>query len=74
MHQQVLSAEKIGSEHETIARLLKRDWKVVEMAKQTMTDLIRRIQPVVTVLKKQPGNRSRTLSDLEKYWRLAFYD
>ena len=39
-HQQVLSAKIIGSKHVTMANLLKRDWKAVEMAKKTMTDLI----------------------------------
>ena len=70
----MLSAEIIGSEHETMARLLKRDWKAVGMAKETMTDLIGRIQPVVTALKKNSGNRSRTLSDIRKYWGQALYD
>lgn len=42
-HQQVLLGEKVGCEHENMARLLKRDWKSVGMARQTMTDLIGRL-------------------------------
>ncbi len=60
-------AEKVGSKYEIMARLLKRDWKEVGMAKKTMTDLIRHIQPVVTVFKKKPGNRAKTFSDIGKY-------
>lgn len=44
------------------------------MAKKTMTNLISRIQPVVTALKKNPGNRKKILSDIKKYWRQAFYN
>lgn len=73
-HQQVLLAEKIGCKHENMARLLKRDWKSVGMAKQTMTDLIGRLQPFVTALNKPPGNRSSTLSAINKYWGQALYD
>ena len=70
----MLLAEIIGFEHKTMGKLLKRDWKAVGMAKETMTDLIGRIQPVVTTLKKNSGNRSRTLSDIGKYWGQAFYN
>ncbi len=67
-HQQVLSAERMGYEHKDMARLLQRDWQSVGMAKKTMTDLIRRLQPVVTTLKKNPGNRSSTLTAIKQYW------
>ena len=73
-HQQVLSAEIIGSKHKTMARLLRKDWKAVGMAKETMTDLIGHIQPVVTALKKNSGNRSRMLSHIRKYWERVLYD
>ena len=66
-HKQMLLAEIIGSKLETMGRLLKKDWKAVRMAKKTMTDLIWRIQSVVTALKKNSGNRSRMLSNIEKY-------
>lgn len=68
VYQQVLLAENINFKYKTIARLLKRDWKVVEMAKQTITDLIGRIQLIVTTLKKNLGNRLKILLDIEKYW------
>lgn len=42
-HQQVLLPEKIGSGHNIMAKLLKKDWKEVEIAKKTITDLIRHI-------------------------------
>ena len=70
----MLSAEIIGSEHQSIARLLKRDWKAIEMGKEMITDLIGRIQPVVTALKKNLDNRLRTLLDIEKYWGQTFYN
>ena len=73
-HQQVLSAEIIGSKYKIMGRLLKRDWKAVVMAKETMTDQIVRIQPVVTALKKNSGNWSKTLSDIRKYWGQALYN
>ncbi len=60
-HQQVLSPEKMGYEDKDRARLLKRDWKSVGMAKKTMTDLVYHLQLVVSALKKNPGNRSSTL-------------
>lgn len=52
-----------------MAKLLQRDWKAVKIANKTMTDLIYCIQPVVTALKKNPDNRSKTLLDLGKYWK-----
>ncbi len=66
-HQQVLSAERMGYKHKDMARLLQRDWQSVGMAKETMTDLVRRLQPVVTALKKNPGNRSSTLAAIKQY-------
>ena len=42
-HQQMLLVEIIGFKYKAMARLLKRDWKAVGMAKETMTDLIGRI-------------------------------
>ena len=39
-----------------------------------MTDLIGRIEPIVTALKKNSGHRSRTLSDIRKYWEQVFYN
>ena len=74
VHKQMLSAEIISSEHKTIARLLKRNWKAVKMVKKIMTDLIGRIQLVVTALKKNSSNQSRKFSDLEKYWVQALYN
>lgn len=63
----MLLAEIIDSKYETMARLLKKDWKAVEMAKKTMMDLIRCIQFVVIALKKNFGNRSKILLDKKKY-------
>lgn len=57
-----------------MARLLKRDWKVVGMAKKTMINLIKYIQPVMTALKKHSGNWSKTLSDKKICWRQALYN
>ncbi len=73
-HQQVLSAERMGYKHKDMARLLQRDWQSVGMAKETMTDLIRRLQPVVTALKKNPGNRLSMLTVIKQYWGQALYD
>ena len=50
------AAENLGTEHEIMTELLKSNWKTVEMAKETMTDLVARIQPVVSALRKSPGN------------------
>ena len=73
-HQQVLLAEIIGSEHETMTKFQKKDWKAVGIAKETMTDLIGYIQLVVTALKKNSGNRSRKVLDIGKYWGRALYN
>ncbi len=67
-HQQVLSAEKMDYEHKDMARLMQQDWQLVGMVKETMTNLVRRLQPVVTALKKYPGNRSNTLTAIKQYW------
>lgn len=66
-HQQVLFAEKVGSKNKTMVKLLKRDWKKVGMAKETMMNLISCNQPVMIALKKNPDNRAKTLSDIKKY-------
>lgn len=47
----MLSAEIIGSKLEIITRLLKRDWKVVKIAKEIIRALIGRIELVMTTLK-----------------------
>lgn len=67
-------AEKFSSKYNTMARLLKKDWKGVGMAKETMNNLIRRIQPLVTALKKNPSNWAKTLLDIEKYWGQTLYN
>lgn len=64
----------IGSKPKIITRLLKGDWKTIGMAKKMITDLIGRIQPIVTALKKNFESRSRTLLNIKKYWGQAFYD
>ncbi len=51
----------MGYEYKDMAKLLQRDWQSVGMTKETMTDLIRRLQLVVMALKKNLGNRSSTL-------------
>ncbi len=56
-HQQVLWTKKMGYKHKDMARLLQRDWQSVGMAKETMTDLVFRLQQVVMTLKKNYGNR-----------------
>lgn len=43
VNKQVLLTEIIGFKHETMARLLKRNWKAVGIVKETMTNLIRYI-------------------------------
>ena len=74
VHQQVLSADNFDSKYKTIMRLLNKDWKAVGMTQKTMTDLIRRIQLIVTTLEKYSDNQLRTLSDIKKYWKWSFYD
>lgn len=74
VHQQVLSADNFGSKYKTMMRLLNKDWKAVGMAQKTMTDLIRRIQLIVTTLEKYSDNQLRILSDIKKYWKWPFYD
>ncbi len=44
------------------------------MAKETMIDLIRRLQPVVTALKKNSGKRSGTLAAIKQHQEQALYD
>ncbi len=39
-----------------------------------MTDLVRRLQPVVMALKKNPGNQSSTLAAIKQYWGQALYN
>lgn len=68
----VLSAEKVASKHGTTARVRKRDQKKFEMTKKTMTDLLRHIQTIVIVLKKNLGNRKRTFSEIRKDEGQAF--
>lgn len=48
-------------------KLLKTGWKAIEMAKKMMTDLIRRIKSIMTILKKNLDNQSRKLLDIEMY-------
>ena len=74
VYQQVLAAENLGAEHKTMAKLLKRDRKTVGMAKETMMNLVAHIQSIVSALRKSPGNRSKTLEDIEKYWGQALYN
>ena len=60
-------AENLGAKYKTIARLLKRNWKIVGMAKETITDLVACIPPVFSLLRKNPGNWSKTFGNIEKY-------
>ncbi len=64
----------MGYEHKDMTRLLQWDWQLVDIAKEIMTDLIRRLQPVVTALKQNPGNRSSMLAAIKQYWGQAVYD
>lgn len=73
-HQQMLLADNIGFGYKTMAKLLKKDWKAVGITKQTITNLIGCMQPVVTILKKNFGNRSRAFLDIKKYWGQALYN
>ncbi len=73
-YQQVLLAERMGYKHKDIARLLQQDWQLVGMAKETMTDLVHRLQSVVMALKKNPGNWSSTLVAIKQYWRQVLYN
>lgn len=57
-----------------MARLLKRDYKSVGIVKNTMTDLVGRLQPVVTILKKSTGNWPNTLLVIKQYWGQGLYD
>ncbi len=57
----------MGYKYKDMARLLQRDWQSVGMAKETMTDLVCRLQPVVTALKKNLGNQSSTLAAIKQY-------
>ncbi len=42
--------------------------------KETKTDLVCRLQSVVTALNKNLDNRSSTLAAIKQYWEQAFYD
>ncbi len=64
----------MGYKHKDMARLLQRDWQSVDMTKETMTDLVCRLQPVVTALKKNPRNWSSTLAAIKQYGGQAFYN
>lgn len=62
-HQQVLSAKKMGYKHKNMSRLLKRDWKSIGMATETITDLVHRLQPIITALKKKPRQQVKYAYD-----------
>ena len=64
----------MGYKHKDKARLLKRDWKLVSMAKEIIIDLFYHLQPFVTTLKKNPNNWSSRLAAINKYWKQAFYN
>lgn len=53
---------------------LKKDYKVIEMIKKTITNLIWDIQFIITRLKKNHRNWLRTLLDIKKYLKQAFYN
>lgn len=57
-----------------MVRLLKRDWKSVGMIKEIMTDLIGRLQLVVTTMKKNLGNRLSTFFVINKHWGQSLYN
>lgn len=73
-YKRILLNENIGFKYQTMIRLLKRDWKIVKIAKQIMMNLIGRIQLIMTILKKNPSNRSKILLDIKKYWKQALYN
>ncbi len=66
-YQQVLLAERLSCKYKNMVRLLKLDWKLVVMAKKTMTDLVDYLQPVVMALKKNPSNQSSMLAAINQY-------
>lgn len=55
-HQQVLLADKIGGKYKIMTMLLKQDWKLVGMIRETISNLISRLQPFVTAVNKSPKN------------------
>lgn len=61
-HQQVLSTERMGCKYKDMAKMMKQDWKSVGMAKETITDQVYNLQPVVTALKKNHGNQLSMLA------------
>lgn len=69
IHQQMLLAEIISFKHKTIARLFKKDWKIIGITNNKIIHLIGYIQPIVTALMKNSGNQLITLSDIKKYWK-----
>ena len=73
-YQQVVAAENLGAKYKTMARLLKRDWKIVGMAKVNMSVLFACIQSIIFSLRNSSVNRSKTLEDIKKYWGQAFYN
>lgn len=56
LYEQILLSKSISFKYKTIAKPLNRDWKIVEIAKKTITDLIGHIQLIVMVLKKNFDN------------------
>lgn len=73
-HWQVLAAETIGCKYKTIAKNLKRDRKIVQMAQKMIIDLVKHIQPIVITLKKNSSNWFKTVSNIEKYLQQVLYD
>ncbi len=59
----------MGCKYKDMARMLKRDWKSVNIVKNIITDLVHRLQPVMMTLKKTPGNRASILVAINQYLR-----
>lgn len=66
--------ERISSKYKDMARLLKRNEKLVSMAKNIMTDLVSHLQPVMTVLKKTLVKQASTLMTMNQYSGQPLYN
>ena len=64
----------MGYKHKNMTRLLKQEWKLVGMAKETMTDLVHHLQLVITEEKKNHSNQSSTFATINQYLGQALYN
>ena len=66
----------IGGRYKHKTMLLKQNWKLVGMEKETMTNLISRLQLFVTAMHGSSNNWiwESILLAINRYWEQAFYN